>query len=199
MKRSKQRAIRKIELRVPDFKVDLSLLPKEDPPSLTNEFLSEQVPVELRSVAIESYHYFRTNYSRVSSDFGGQFVIRQPQGIDPVDIDAIHDSLARVIKSLRPFAVRLNISFAVFLEDTEAENPKQRFSIAYASANNFLMFETAMFIQNSEDFNSLFDRVSYQSVHQHLDLIRQTSKVRVHGIAAALINAFILPDALYEM
>lgn len=199
MKRSKHRAIEQVELKVPEFSVDFSVLPDEDPPTLTESMLQEDIPQELHHVAIENYHYFRTTYHRVCPSLGGNFVIRQPQGLDPVDIDAIHDALRSVLKSLRPFGTRLNISFAVFLENTEIEDPEHRYSLAYASANNFLLLDQAAFVTSKEEESDLFSRVSYQSVHQHLDLFRQTSKVRVNSIAAVLINALVLPDAMAQV
>ena len=197
-KGSKRRAIQRVELRVPEFSVDFSALPDEDPPSLTQSILQNDIPRELHHVAIEKYHYFRTNYRQVCPSLGGNFVIRQPQGIDPVNIDAIHDALHRVLKSLRPFGARINVSFAVFLENEEIEDPEQRYSLVYASSNNFQLFKQAAFVTNKEEKEDLFSRVSYESVNQHLDLLRDSTKVRIQGIGAVLINAVVLSDAFLD-
>ena len=166
--------------------------------TMTQNILQNDIPRELHHVSIEKYHYFRTNYRQVCPSLGGNFVIRQPQGIDPVNIDAIHDALLGVLKSLRPFGARINVSFAVFLENEEIEDPEQRYSLVYASSNNFQLFKQAAFVTNKEEKEDLFSRVSYESVNQHLDLLRDSTKVRIQGIGAVLINAVVLSDAFLD-
>lgn len=190
----RKRRVEQVLISVPNFQIDLSQLPDEDP-LLMSATIQQNISRELRHMAAQNYHSFRTNYDRVSPQLGGNFVIRMTLGIDPINLEAIHDALAAVIRSCHPFGVRLNISFSLFLENEEEDNPEERFLFHYASSNNHLLFETAQFVTSLNDVEEIIDKITYESISDHLDLARKTTKVRILHIASILVNALILPDA----
>lgn len=194
-KNGKRRRVGKVRFAVPDFKVNLIHLPAEDP-LLMSSTISRQIPTELKLVAAENYHSFRTNYRNSSPLLGGNFNFRMPLGVDPINVEAIHDVIAAIIKSFYPFGARLNLTFSLFLEDEEEENPNERYLFYYASSNNHQMFETSQFITSFKDIENVIDKITYESVSDHLDLIRKSSKIRIRHISSVLINALVLSDVI---
>lgn len=194
-KNGKRRIGKKVQFSVPDFKVNLVHLPVEDPLLMSSTIL-QQIPNELKLVASENYHSFRTNYRHSSPLLGGNFNFRMPLGVDPINVEAIHDLITAIIKSFYPFGARLNLTFSLFLEDEEEENPNERYLFYYASSNNHQMFQTSQFITSFKDIEKVLDKITYETISDHLDLIRKSSKIRVLHISSVLINALVLSDAL---
>lgn len=192
----RKRRIEKFIVSRPDFKIDRTQLPDEDP-LLMSTTIHQAIPQELRHMATQNYHSYRTNYKRVSPLLGGNFMVRLPLGTDPINVKSIHEVVRAVIHSCHPFGVRLNISFSLFLKNEEEEdNSVDHFIFYYASSNNHQLFETARFIKSLSDVDEILETVNYETISDHLDLARTSSKLRILHIASVLINALILPDTL---
>jgi hypothetical protein len=73
-KQQRNLAIEKVLLSAPGFRVDYSNLPTPDPLSMSTE-IEASFPQELLRVAVQNYHYFRTNFDRVSPHLGGRLTL----------------------------------------------------------------------------------------------------------------------------
>lgn len=192
---NKRKRVEKVQLSNPDFRIDFTQLPPQDPLLMTGKIADEDIPARLKDFAAQHYHSFRTNYKRVSPSLGGNFNIRMPLGEEPINMDAIHTAAAAVIRSIYPFGVRFNVSFSIFLENEDEEDLDRRFLFYYASSNNHQLFERSQFISSLKDVEDVLDKINYEAISDHLNLIRESTKVRILHIASVLINALVLSDA----
>ena len=168
--------------------LEVEKLPSEDPILPSEKVLSE-IPLDLRTCAVDNYHWFRTNYSKVNRYHGGVFVIRQPLGPVPINLPAIKSSVLSVLNVLPPLSTRFNLSFGLFMEDVSVKDPNKRFHLFYPSRNNFTLFESALYLDDFDTKEQLLDRISYEAVSDHLNMARRETNVRVRHVAAVMINA----------